>query len=1072
MARLFGNEYHEHSNTWYFRSSVKTLKQDELEYSLYKDENGHIVFNFSAVSEDNPRFPGKITILYDAESRKILSHECTICSQDDTCPHYLTILEYTYRFLSTDILQERVIQTYQTRLLQYNEYWQRILLNTQISVSGIYDTNDKVRFYFRYYKPIDIRLISMIVADRDLKDATPEEIELANTQMDAFTNEELTLLKMLQEYKCSFSRTSNFFTIYKRDFYHFIPMMRILQSKIFVKETGDRILFENEPYQISFLISPIDQDSFLFSIAPGETISAYFVNRLAYIFIKNTLHHIQLPFKKEITEKILGDGYILRKEDLVYFASVVTHQLSLIRCYLDFDETIELPDLYDGAPVPTFMLSKLDNSILMEGILNYAENVPVPMSVIYYPAELVRYDQNQRETWFYIPPQIRYQIDRFLEKLPQASAEERDFELKMRFEGEEEIDMLKKTIFEETDPSWNIQLSEELKKEFIYKVTLQPTIRAKTTDQIDWFEYEVTYQYKDLIFTHEDLKKFFKRKEKFLKLEDGRLLYFTNQDTFRDVERLMKRSQKSGNEYYKLSVYNIPYIYQLTSIREGIQIQGDEYLQNMFEAILARKLDDDAPIPRALSPVMRSYQKSGFHWLKMLQNFHLGGILADDMGLGKTIQAISILSELPTNSMSLVICPKTLLFNWAAEIEKFNPSLKYIIYEGNKEERAALLENSNVQVFIASYSIIMNDLEELQSIYFNYVILDEAQHIKNAGALRSKAIKKLNARFRLALTGTPMENNPTELWSIFDFLLPGYLPSPRKFKAEYVSPLLEKHEKHEHLAALISPFILRRKKKDVLIELPDKQEQISYCRMSTLQEKLYVEVIESVKKNFINRFNQIDTGNYIHVLAALTRLRQICNHPALVQKDLKSQADLSGKMEQLMIILEDAIESGRKVLVFSQFVETLKLIRQYLSRKRIVFEYMDGDTKARHKRVDNFNNNANVRAFLISLKTGGFGLNLTAADTVVLVDPWWNPMGENQAIDRAHRIGQTKKVNVYKLITLGTVEEKILNLQRDKIEMFENIIEGGQNILRKLDVEELRNLFEYTAGEGHHEELS
>ncbi len=1068
MARLFGNEYHEHSNTWYFRSSVKTLNREELEYNLYKDENGNIVFNFEAVGEKNLRFPGKITILYSADSKKILSFTCSECDQDDTCPHYLTVLDYAYRFLSTDILLERVIQTYQTRLLQYNEYWQRILLNTQISVSGIYDTNDKIRFYFRYYRPIDIRLISMIVAERDLKDTPQEDIDLAQNQMDAFTNEELYLLNMLQQNKCSFSRAGGFFTIYKRDFYRFIPIMRILQNKIFVKETGDRILFEEEPYQLSFLISPIDDQQFLFSVAPGEKISAYFVNRLAYIFLKNTLHHIQLPFKKEVTEKVLGDGYILRREDLVYFASVVTHQLSLIRCYLDFDESIDLPDLFDSAPVPTFKLSKQEeNRILMEGILNYADNVPVPMSVIFYPAELVRYDQNQRETWFYIPPQIRYQIEHFLAKLPQASSEQRDYELKMHFEGEDEIDMLKKTIFEETDPSWNIQLSDELKKEFIYKVTLQPTIRAKTTDQIDWFEYEVTYQYKELVFTHEDLKKFFRRKEKFLKLEDGRLLYFTNQETFRDVERLMKRSQNTGGDYYKLSVYNIPYIYQLTSIREGIHIQGDEYLQNMFEAILARKMDEDTTVPHVLMPVMRSYQKAGFQWLKMLQNFHLGGILADDMGLGKTIQAISVLSELHANTMSLVICPKTLLYNWAAEIEKFNPSLNYIIYEGNKEERAALLETSNVQIFIASYSIIMNDLEELQSIFFNYVILDEAQHIKNAGALRSKAIKKLNARYRLALTGTPMENNPTELWSIFDFLLPGYLPSPRKFKSEYVSPLLEKHEKQEHLAALISPFILRRKKKDVLIELPDKQEQISYCRMSPLQEKLYVEVIESVKKNFINRYNQIDTGNYIHVLAALTKLRQICNHPALVQKDLKTLSDLSGKMEQLMIILEDAIESGRKVLVFSQFVETLKLIRQYLAKKRIVFEYMDGDTKLRHKRVDNFNNNANVRAFLISLKTGGFGLNLTAADTVVLVDPWWNPMGENQAIDRAHRIGQTKKVNVYKLITLGSVEEKILNLQRDKIEMFENIIEGGQNILRKLDVDELRNLFEYTAGEGH-----
>ncbi|MCK4956003.1 MAG: DEAD/DEAH box helicase, partial [Candidatus Cloacimonetes bacterium] len=687
------------------------------------------------------------------------------------------------------------------------------------------------------------------------------------------------------------------------------------------------------------------------------------------------------------------------------------------------------------------------------------DGVVIPMSVIRFPAELVRFDQEGVESWFYIPPQTKFEIRRFLELLPESQTHRLETESQLIYDGEDNIAELKKVIFEHAEPSWEIELSDELKQEFIYKVMLKPIIKTQGSKNINWFEYNVQYNYKDISFSHEELSHFFLTKEKFMRLEDGRLLYFENKKTFEEIDELINMGKKEPDEAYKLSIYNLPYLYQLGNVNKNVKIYGDEYLDAMFESILRQKLSERETITETLRPIMRSYQKAGFHWLTMMQKYGLSGILADDMGLGKTIQAISVLANLPCDSTSLIICPKTLLFNWAAEIEKFCPSLSYVIYEGNIKERKALLESLNINVMFASYSIIQNDIEELQEFEFDYIILDEAQHIKNSAALRTKAVKELRARHKMALSGTPIENNPVELWSIFDFLMPGYLPDLKKYKKLFMQQDESNKESLEKLKMLITPFILRRRKKDVLIELPDKQVQIVYCKMTSMQEKMYLQILEKVKRDFLSN---PDIGDkYIHILAALTKLRQVCNHPALLEDDIKKTDDVSGKTALLREIIIDAVENGKKLIIFSQFVKMLKILKQMLLELNIEHEYMDGSTKDRKSVVDNFNENNNVRAFLVSLKTGGFGLNLTSADTVIIVDPWWNPMGENQAIDRAHRIGQTKKVNVYKVITKGSIEEKILDLQNTKKEMFENLIEGGQGVLKTMTTEDLRNLLEY-----------
>ncbi|HNQ43341.1 MAG TPA: DEAD/DEAH box helicase, partial [Candidatus Cloacimonadota bacterium] len=417
-----------------------------------------------------------------------------------------------------------------------------------------------------------------------------------------------------------------------------------------------------------------------------------------------------------------------------------------------------------------------------------------------------------------------------------------------------------------------------------------------------------------------------------------------------------------------------------------------------------------------------------------------------------------IILSAPEDTVSAVICPKTLLYNWAAEIEKFHTNITFAIVEGSRERRKELLNSPNIRLFIMSYSMVLNDLEELSKHHFEWIVLDEAQNIKNVSAQRTAAIKKLSSSHRLALSGTPIENNMTELWSIMDFLMPGYLGNLKRFKDNYLVTEDDKGAKLS-LNRAVSPFLLRRVKREVLLELPDKQEQISWCKLNPIQEKLYLQILEMVQKKLMPEGK--DSYSYVHILAALMKLRQLCNHPSLANQDILPEVSASTKLEQLLELVQESIQSGHKVLVFSQFVQMLQIMRKAFDDLGIRYSYLDGKTKDRVSPVQRFEQDPEIKLFLISLKTGGTGLNLTAADTVILYDPWWNPMVENQAIDRAHRIGQTKKVQVFRLISKGTVEEKILALQKSKLELFNDVIEGGTSVLRSMSLDELKGLFSY-----------
>jgi SNF2 family DNA or RNA helicase len=443
------------------------------------------------------------------------------------------------------------------------------------------------------------------------------------------------------------------------------------------------------------------------------------------------------------------------------------------------------------------------------------------------------------------------------------------------------------------------------------------------------------------------------------------------------------------------------------------------------------------------------------------------------MGLGKTIQALTLLLFHHKNGKqrnpSLVVAPTSVVYNWLSEAEKFSPKLNTALFLGR--DRTDLLnklkkDKGKPDVIFTTYGIIRRDWETLKEFQFDYLILDEAQNIKNPESVGAQASKSLKALHRLALSGTPVENRLKELWSIFDFLMPDFLGTYREFNENFERPIeLGTGESGTKLRKIVHPFILRRLKSQVEKDLPEKTDIISLCEMEDEQRSLYLDVLDECRQKVFGEIaNKGIKRSQISVLAALLRLRQVCCDPRLLKNREPGDAvPNSAKLDTLVEMLDEVTNSGHKILVFSQFVEMLSLIEDELKKSGYIYEYIDGQTPAKERldRVNKFNADPNIPIFLISLKAGGTGLNLTGADYVIHYDPWWNPAVENQATDRAHRIGQTKHVFNYKLITRGSVEEKILALQKKKKELAEMVIGGDENVAKELTREDLEFLFSF-----------
>jgi superfamily II DNA or RNA helicase len=492
----------------------------------------------------------------------------------------------------------------------------------------------------------------------------------------------------------------------------------------------------------------------------------------------------------------------------------------------------------------------------------------------------------------------------------------------------------------------------------------------------------------------------------------------------------------------------------------------------MAEPAMSRKLQklsnyeetEDVPMPVNFAGSLRPYQKAGYNWFHFLKEYHFGGCLADDMGLGKTIQTLALLQKhkedteaAGSKATSLVIMPTSLIYNWLNEAKKFAPQLRLMVHTGAFRYKSADVF-ANYDVVITTYGISRIDIEMFKAYYFDYVILDESQNIKNPSSKSFQSVRQLKSRFKLILSGTPVENSVNDLWTQMSFINPGLLGAQIYFQNEFVTPIEKKkdEEKARKLQAIIKPFVLRRTKEQVATELPPKTENLFYCQMSEEQAEVY----DKVKSEYRNELlRSIEDGTYaktqIQVLQGLIKLRQIANHPAMIDQEYEGD---SGKFENVVHTLANVLDGGHKVLIFSQFVKQLNIYREHFNQNNIPYVYLDGSTQNRGDVVKQFQEDAKTRVFLISIKAGGVGLNLTEADYVFILDPWWNPAVEQQAIDRTHRIGQTKNVFIYKFITKDTVEEKILALQQRKLSVARSLITTEESFIKSLSAEDIKEI--------------
>lgn len=586
----------------------------------------------------------------------------------------------------------------------------------------------------------------------------------------------------------------------------------------------------------------------------------------------------------------------------------------------------------------------------------------------------------------------------------------------------------------------------------------RPRLSLQVSSGIDWFDLFVIVTFGDQTADWKEVRSAILKGQTYVKLADGSIGQIPPEwiKRFKKVFALGKTTEQG----IELSEAQLPLFDLLAS--EAELRQGFEEFEQRRKRLRDFEQIEPQPLPAGFRGELRPYQKAGYDWLHFLYRYKLGGCLADDMGLGKTVQVLAFLQSLketrkPTSAHLLVV-PKSLLVNWQREAERFTPQLKFLDY--SKADRIKDLKAfDEADVVLTTYGIVLRDIERLRKYQFDIVILDESQAVKNPLAQSAKAVRLLKSNHRLVMTGTPIENNTFELWSQFAFLQPGLLGGLEAFRSEFAAPIEGEGDEEtiEILRKLVYPFILRRTKSQVAPELPPREERTVFMDMSAEQEKLYKRVRNYYRQLLLGSIeSELSNDQRMRILEGLLRLRQISIHPALVEANFQGEAP---KFTWVLEMLETLQQEGHKALIFSQFVEALKLLRKTLDSQAVPYAYLDGQTYNRQAQVDAFQNDPNLPFFLISLKAGGVGLNLTAADYVIHLDPWWNPAVERQAADRTHRIGQQKPVFIYKVILRDTVEEKILMLQEKKRQLVDQLIHAEASIFKSLTREDLEVLF-------------
>ena len=838
-------------------------------------------------------------------------------------------------------------------------------------------------------------------------------------------------------------------------------LFEILKGKTveFETKTGERkIQFIDEPIDIKFILEKSDESTYC--LTPNIDVYGYDIfygKNYSYFLIDNKMHKC-LPkvenrnlellevYKKNYTQSIIFNENNLRN----FFAIVVPKIKDNFEIKNIDKEQIEkyMPkDLY----VKIYLDYNEKGYIIADVKFCYGNVEFNPIKNV--NLEITRNAIQENEV-----------LDTFVQTgfmLDSANA-------RLVLVNDEKIyNFLSKEI-EDYMKKFEVLVAENFKKKDIKKIKIK-SIGVKIENNLLDINLE---DFKFNIYEIKDIINKYKLKRKFYKLKDGTYISLEKNNSLDFLENVVDNIEidyvNSEGGTIKLPIYRAMYLEKLFKEMNNTNIQKNEYYKKMISEIEDRHIDINTKIPKKLNTELRTYQKIGYKWLKTLEQYKMGGILADDMGLGKTVQVLTvILSYIQENKEkaknSIIVCPSSLTLNWYNEIQKFTPTIKTLVISGDYLERKRKIEEiGKYQVIITSYDSLKRDIDLYENYCFKYIVADEAQYIKNNNTKNSKAVKLINAETKFALTGTPIENSLSELWSIFDFIMPGYLYKYKKFKELYEIPIIKNQdeEKMNKLKKQIEPFILRRTKSEVLTELPDKTVTILSNEMKEEQYSIYMSYMAQARDEIMY---QIDMKGFeksqIKILSLLMRLRQICCHPKLFLSEYTGE---SSKLNQCIEIIQDAVLGGHKILLFSSYTSMFEIIEEQLKKLEINYLKLTGQTKVgeRIKLVDEFNTNKNIKVFLISLKAGGTGLNLTGADMVIHYDPWWNLSAENQATDRTYRIGQKKNVQVYKLITKNSIEEKIYELQQKKAKLIDNMLSTDATFISKLSKDDIMALFE------------
>lgn len=1026
--------------------TFKDSKETKGTYSTLK------VFNFEVDSETKPTYYDVSIVIEDNKEIVKTICDCKEYRNFQSCKHIGAVFVNYYETL----FKGSIINVHKITEDILNKFMpdENTLIKKELQVELIINVTEKESYYYYYGRTYTDFNIKIMIGEDKLytlgNHATAFKVAYENQEGEVYFGKNFTYIPekyylssnsktIIESYLdvCEGSYNRN---IFAKDFKTFLNKIKntnfiINNYKIEgIKEgfpISSNLIKNNESYELDFDL---------------ENIEVLIKNDYEYILYKGNLYHLR-KLEQELIDDLMEnklDKLIISKEKVDAFTKGL---LKIVRKNLKIDASVT--DITLPKEISTKLYFDLRSSyILVDALFKYDEK------------EVNYFDKSNT-----ILRDIDYET-KVINDILKYGFEIDNNKIILK-DIEKEVEFLENGL-ENLATKYEIFTTEKFKGINIKKKTSVTSMFGIGQDNILSYTFSLgDINSNELVNIFEEIK----NKKKYYRLKNGDILNLED-ESLKELSDLKDDLELSDAEiiagHGAILKYRAIYLDSLKNTKYNI-IKTDNLFDNFIDKFYKFK-DINLTLPKDELKILRDYQVTGVKWLYTLAKTGFGGILADEMGLGKTIQVIYYIKQMlkdNENNKFLIVVPTSLSYNWDHEFDSFGSNIKRKICVGNKDKRTKILRNLNdTNVIITTYGLLREDEELYNNLNFNTMVIDEAQNIKNNMAGITKVVKKVNAETKFALTGTPLENSILELWSIFDFIMPGYLASLTKFQSKYKIKDFDEDSEIliKGLSKQINPFILRRKKQDVVKELPDKLINDIYIELKDEQKKLYVAELERVKEEMekIIETEGMNKARFL-ILQLLTKLRQICIDPSIVYDNYK---DGSNKLEQLESIVNEYIKNNHKILIFSSFKTALNIVKEKLNKAKIKTYMIDGSVPAKDRieMVDNFNNNDDVKVFLIMLKSGGTGLNLATADVVIHLDLWWNPQAENQATDRAHRIGQKNTVEVIHLITKGTIEEKILELQNKKRILSDKLIDGeirDKNILSELTKEDIKNLLSY-----------